>query len=323
MPRLTELTFLLNGSTSHVLVGAPFRLTKLTASSDFDATFASWLTEQSGLRSAIFCGNFTPGVALPADALPLLRRVAAAPLTLACIVPGRPIRDVELCLVHPWSLNREVLQTTIRIIALSKGPLDSLKIISHLSEPPETVLSALSAIPTGLNFITKFALHAVSGSITEVRIPPPPLPAPITSLRCPEMLTFDAHTQDILSGLPPILAQFSGLRSLNLFSKNRCDALHTAADPHTLVASWHATCTSLESVTLVSSTYVHNKCFGWVTLRDLAERLTKREQSLQHRAAEMCKREAGPEEGGRRVHSLTPEHGVERDGSGSFVAVTA
>lgn len=175
MHRLTELTFLLNGPISHVLVGAPFRLTKLTASCEFDATFVSFLAEQPGLRSAIFCGNFTPGVTLPADALPLLRRVAAAPLTLACVVPGRPIRDVELCLVHPWSLNREVLQTTIRIIAFSKGPLESLKIISHLSEPPETVLSALEAIPTGLNSITKFALHAVSGSITEVRTP---LPSP-------------------------------------------------------------------------------------------------------------------------------------------------
>lgn len=173
MHRLTELTLLLNGPISHVLLGAPFRLTKLTASCDFDSTFTVWLTEQTGLRAAIFCGNFTTGVTLPADALPLLRRVAAAPLTLACVIPGRPIQEVELCLVHPWSLNREVLQTTIRIIAFSKGPLDSLKVISHLAEPPETVLSALEVIPTGLNSITKLALHAVSGSITDVRMLPP------------------------------------------------------------------------------------------------------------------------------------------------------
>jgi hypothetical protein len=69
-----------------------------------------------------------------------------------------------------------VLQTTIRIIAFTKGPLDSLKIISHLAEPPETVLSALEAIPTGLNSITNLGLHAVSGSITDVRLPfPQPL----------------------------------------------------------------------------------------------------------------------------------------------------
>jgi len=168
MHRLTELTFLLNGPTSHVLLGAPFKLTKLTASCDFDATFASWLTEQAGLRTAIFCGTFAEGVTLPTDALPSLRRVTASPPTLACVVPGRPIREVDLCLVHPWPLNREVLQTTIRAISSSTGPLDSLKIISHLSEPTDIVLSSLETIPSGLSSITKFALHAVSGSITDV-----------------------------------------------------------------------------------------------------------------------------------------------------------
>ena len=169
MYRLTELAFLLNGPTSHVLLDAPFKLTKLTAFCDFDATFASWLTEQTSLRTAIFCGNFTAGVSLPSDALPSLRRVAAAPLTLACVMPGRSIREVELCLVHPWSLSPDVLQTTVRIIAFSKGPVDSLKIISHLAEPTETVLSALAVIPSSLNSISNLALHAVSGSINDVR----------------------------------------------------------------------------------------------------------------------------------------------------------
>ena len=143
------------------------------------------------------------------------------------------------------------------------------------------------------------------------------------SLGCSETLTLDAHSQDILSGLPPILAQFSDLKSLTLFSKNRSDALHTIADSRTLVASWHDTCASLESVTLVGATYVHNNCLGWVTLRDLAERLMACEQPLQHRAAEQCKREAVLEEGSRHVHSLTPERGVDREGGASFVAITA
>ncbi|KAI0268627.1 hypothetical protein BC834DRAFT_932741 [Gloeopeniophorella convolvens] len=259
MHRLTDLTFMLNGASSHVLLGAPFRLTKLTTSCDFDETFASWLSEQSSLRAAIFCGNFISGTALSADALPSLRRVSAAPLTLACVVPTRAVREVELCLVHPWSLNREVLQTTIRIISFSKGPLDSLKIISHLSESPETVLSALEAIPSGLGSITRLALHAVSGSITD----------------------------DLLAGLPPILSQFPALKSLMLFSKNRQDALHTAASPHALAAS----CTSLERVVLPGATYVHNRRHGWVTLRDLAELLAKREHALAGRGAELHKRE--------------------------------
>lgn len=294
MHRLTELTFLLNGPTSHVLVGAPFKLTKLTVSCDFDATFASWLTEQASLRTAIFCGTFAEGVTLPADALPSLRRVTASPPTLACVVPGRSIREVDLCLVHPWSLSREVLQMSIRVISASKGPLDSLKIISHLSEPTDIVLSSLETIPSGLSSITKFALHAVSGSITD----------------------------DILSGLPPILSRFTGLRSVVLFSKNRYDALHTAAGSRALAEAWHAHCSSLESVTLPGATYVHHRNYGWNTPRDLAELLETREQPTQpqHYAAAA----AQGEKGRVLLRGFKSDLGMERNGSGaSMVAVAA
>jgi len=131
-----------------------------------------------------------------------------------------------------------------------------------------------------------------------------------------------ARTQDIISGLPPILAQFSGLKSLTLFSKNRSDAMHTVPDPRVLAAGWHTTCASLESVTLGGATYVHNRGRGWVTLRDLAELLAAREQSLQQCAAEMCKHGAALEEG--RRHGLPPsELGVEQKGGASVVAITA
>ena len=60
--RLTELTFYLNGPTSHVLLGAPFKLTKLVASCDFDATFTSWLPEQSSLRTGSSMKNGRFGV---------------------------------------------------------------------------------------------------------------------------------------------------------------------------------------------------------------------------------------------------------------------
>jgi hypothetical protein len=89
------------------------------------------------------------------------------------------------------------------------------------------------------------------------------------------------------------------------------------------VAAWHAACTSLESVTLVGTTLVHNRCYGWVTLRDLAELLTAREQSLQHRAVELCKREVVVVDEGRRGHGLSPELGVDREGGASVVAITA
>ena len=129
--------------------------------------------------------------------------------------------------------------------------------------------------------------------------------------------------QDILSGLPPILAQFSNLKSLTLFSKNKSDALQAAASSRTLATAWHAACSSLESVTLVGTTLVHDGRYGWVTSRELAELRMAREQSLQHRAGELCKREVVLDDG-RQIRRLSPEHCVDRESSASsVVAITA
>ena len=143
----------------------------------------------------------------------------------------------------------------------------------------------------------------------------------IYTVNCRGILTRE-RTQDILLGLPPILAQFSNLKSLALFSKNKSDALHAADSTRTLATAWHAACASLESVTLVGTTLVHNRSYGWVTLRELAELRTAREQSsLQHRTGELCKREVVPHDGLRNL-GLSPELGVE-EGSASVVAITA
>jgi hypothetical protein len=131
------------------------------------------------------------------------------------------------------------------------------------------------------------------------------------------------RTQDILTGLPPILAQFSDLKSLTLFSKNKSDALQAVASARTLATAWHAACSSLESVTLVGTTLVHNRRYGWVTSRELAELRMAREQSLQHRTGELCKREVVLDDG-RQGHGLSPELGVDREGgASSVVAITA
>lgn len=130
--------------------------------------------------------------------------------------------------------------------------------------------------------------------------------------------------QDILSGLRPILSQFSNLKSLTLFSKNKSDALQAAASTRTLATAWHAACSSLESVTLLGTTLVHNRCYGgWFTSHELAELQMAREKSVQHRAGEQCKREVALEDG-RPCHSLPPELCVDREGSASsVVAITA
>lgn len=74
---------------------------------------------------------------------------------------------------------------------------------------------------------------------------------------------------------------------------------------------------------MVDTTLVHNRCYGWVTSRELAELRMRREQSLQHRAGELCKRDVVLDDG-RQGHGLSPELGVDREGSASsVVAITA
>jgi hypothetical protein len=132
--------------------------------------FTEWIQEQSELRTALFCGRCVIGTTIDSQALPNLTRVSASPLILAAVVPGRPIQDVEICLVHPWLLNEGLMSTTMKLIAFSTGPLKSLQIISHLSDSTEDVLAAVSVIPRMVSKLDSLALHAVSGAVTVVRV---------------------------------------------------------------------------------------------------------------------------------------------------------
>lgn len=168
MTKLTELAILLDGAYTDVLVGCPFHLNKLTSALHWDAKFTKWVQEQPDLRIALFCGRYVVGTKIEPRALPNLTRISAAPLILAAVVPGRPIKEVEICLVHPWLLNEDLMSTTMKIMTFSTGPLSSLQIISHLNESTEDVLAAFSAIPRVVSKLDSLALHAVSGSVTTV-----------------------------------------------------------------------------------------------------------------------------------------------------------
>lgn len=169
MTRLTELAILLDGAYSDVLLGCPFRLTKLTSALHWDDPFTKWIQEQPELRIALFCGRYIVGTKMEPQALPNLTRISASPLILAAVVPGRPIKDVEICLVHPWLLNESLMSTAMKIMTFSTRPLSSLQVISHLSEPAEDVLAAFGVIPRIVSKLDSLALHAVSGSVTTVR----------------------------------------------------------------------------------------------------------------------------------------------------------
>lgn len=170
MTRLTELTILLDGPYSDVLVGCPFRLTKLTSALHWNRKFTQWIQEQPELLIALFCGRYVVGTQVDSRALPKLTRISASPLILAAVVPGRPVKEVEICLVHPWLLNEGLMTTTMKIMTFSTGPLNSLQIISHFGESSGDVLAAVGVIPRIVSKLDSLAIHAVSGSVTAVSV---------------------------------------------------------------------------------------------------------------------------------------------------------
>lgn len=76
-------------------------------------------------------------------------------------------------------------------------------------------------------------------------------------------------SQDILSGFFNIISHFSYLRSVMILSKNKADALHNGIYTAGLAAKWHRGCHSLECVSFPEATWVHNRNYGWLTLKDL------------------------------------------------------
>jgi hypothetical protein len=258
MTRLTELVILLDGAYSDVLIGCSFRLTKLTSALHWDAPFTTWILEQPDLRIALFYGRYVVGTKIEQQSLPKLTRVSASPLILAAVVPGRPIKEVEICLVHPWLLNEGLMFTTMKIMTFSTGPLSSLQIISHLSESTEDVLAAVGVIPRVVAKLDSLAFHAVSGSVTMV---------PISNYLRSLGLTLTC--KEILSGFFEIISEFNTLRSVMILSKNKADALHNSVSTAGLAAKWHGGCNSLECVSFPEATWVHNRRYGWLTLKDL------------------------------------------------------
>jgi hypothetical protein len=261
---LTDLTILLDGPYARYLHGCSFRLRSLTTTLDWDRDFIKLITEQTELRNAMFGGKFVNNMVLPSDTLAKLTRVSASPLVLAAVVPNRKIKEVELCLLQQALFKDDILNTASNILSYSTGPLTALQIITHLSDT-SSALAALKAIATNLPRLNSFAFYSSDGAVSQVcRV------LPICNV-CSK------HLQELLEDFPEFLSGFECLRSLTLMSRNKADALHDKTFTATLASRWHASCPSLQSVSLAGSIWLHNTRYGWVTLTDL-ERLLRERQ---------------------------------------------
>ncbi|KAG2055733.1 hypothetical protein BDR06DRAFT_933277 [Suillus hirtellus] len=244
---LTDLTILLDGPYAKYLHGCSFRLRSLTTTLDWDKDFIKLITEQTELRNAMFGGKFVNDMVLPSDTLTKLTRVSASPLVLAAVVPNRKIKEVELCLLHQALFKDDILNTASNILSYSTGPLTALQVITRLSDTT-SALAAFKAIAKNLPKLNSFAFYSSDGIVS----------------------------QELLEAFPEFLSGFECLRSLTLMSRNKADALHDKTLTATLASRWHASCPSLQSVSLAGSIWLHNTRHGWVTLADLERLLRER-----------------------------------------------
>ncbi|KAH7914118.1 hypothetical protein BJ138DRAFT_1080146 [Hygrophoropsis aurantiaca] len=259
---LTDLTLLLDGAYANILLGCSFRLRNLSTTLHWDSTFAQWMEEQTEIDDAMFGGTFVMGSTIDSGALRKLNRVSASPLILATVVPGRPVTDVEVCLMQSHLFKEDIMWTTTKIMSFSASPLRSLQIIACMDSVEDT-LAALAVIPENLNMLRSLSMHAANGSFT----------------------------RELLDGLQSVTSRFEHLRSVLFLSRDTSDALHDTSVISGLAAKWHSSCKSLECVSFPAGTWVYNQKYGWVTLRELERILVEREKTVREREKELEERE--------------------------------
>ncbi|KAH7888818.1 hypothetical protein F5I97DRAFT_1855763 [Phlebopus sp. FC_14] len=256
---LTDLTLLLDGPYAKYFRGCSFRLRSLSTTLVWDDDLVLWLEEQSELTNAMFGGHFVKGTVLPQNALRKLSHVSAVPLILSATVPGRPVRGVEICLLHPELMKADILWTTTRILSFSTGPLSSMQIIADIEDAADA-LTALNVISQNVPKLDSFALYAGHGSVT----------------------------RDFLDKLSGFVSGFEFLRSIMLMSRDPRDVLSDASLLEGLAPAWHSCCPTLECVSFAGSIWVRNMRYGWVTLSDLERLLRERVDTLAERERELA-----------------------------------
>ncbi|KAH7923741.1 hypothetical protein BV22DRAFT_1068235 [Leucogyrophana mollusca] len=262
MTALTELTLLLDGPFANMFIDCPFRLRSLSTTLHWNHSFTEWMAEQTEIDDAMFGGTFVMGCTIASGTLRKLTRVSASPLILATVVPGRAVKDVEVCVMQPGLFKQDIMWTTTKIMSFAACPLRSLQIIASIGSPADA-LAALGAIPENLSTLKSLSVHAACGSVTT----------------------------ELLEGLQDVTSRFEHLRSVLLISRDTSDALHDTSAVSGLAAKWHSSCKSLECVSFPIATWVHNQKYGWMTVGELERILVEREKTLRNREKELEERE--------------------------------
>ncbi|PCH43741.1 hypothetical protein WOLCODRAFT_164684 [Wolfiporia cocos MD-104 SS10] len=249
---LEEFNLYLHGSYAPYLFGAPFCIRKLTTACDWGPDFVRWLEEHPELQTLLFCAPRGRVADLPKGALPNLKRISGPPVIVTSCVPGRPIIEVEVCLMHPSLVHPDMLSRIARLVGFSTGPVRDLTIVAALERLGDAdILSSFRVIPEELPKLEVFGIHTMSGKFT----------------------------QGICAGMGDILAHFHKLERLSFIS-NKEDAIHDKSKGRELATSWHSRCNTLEIVCMPGQFYIRDRERGWMTLADLEQALIERQVAL-------------------------------------------
>ncbi|KAI6125795.1 hypothetical protein EV401DRAFT_1937373 [Pisolithus croceorrhizus] len=251
MPVLTDLTLLLAGPHAKYFLGCPFRLRSLSTTLTWDDVFIQWMEEQSELSSVMFGGAFVSNSILPPNALPNISQISATPLILSSVVPGRPVKVVEIYLPQPECMKDDIMRIIMRILSFSTESISSIQIITRIESMAET-LGALNTIPENIPKLDSFALHAGHGPFTH----------------------------EFLESLDTFLSGFECLRSITFLSRSVEGALSDRVALGNLATEWHKSCPTLECISFPGLSLMRNLRYGWVTLEDLERILCDRNALL-------------------------------------------
>lgn len=251
MPALTDLTLLLAGPHTEYFLGCPFKLRSLSTTLTWDDVFIRWMEEQPELSNVMFGGAFVNNTILPPSALPKISQISATPLILSSVVPGRPVKGVEICLLQPEYMKDDIMWIITRILSFSTVPISSIRIIARIESMAET-LRALNTIPENVPKLDSFALHA----------------------------GHDPFTHEFLQNLDPFMSGFEYLRSITFLSRSVEGALSDHVALGKLATEWHKSCPTLECISFPGLSLVRSLRYGWVTLEDLERMLCDRNAIL-------------------------------------------
>ncbi|KAI0081881.1 hypothetical protein K474DRAFT_1655746 [Panus rudis PR-1116 ss-1] len=238
MLNLIDLRLYILGSYTSYLPGCPFQLQSLRIAGDWDKHLGRWLGEQHQITDLwVFSLKLDP-VHIADAAVPHLARVMGPPSVVASLVPGRPVKVVDLSIAQQEHFIPDIMRPTCRILDHSMGPLSELIITVDITDMLLTdVFETIDVVPEILPNLSLFTVFAARSFING----------------------------DFLNRFGETLSKFKSLRRTAIYSTNPHDALGDWLITRELASRWHKLCPTLRYVDIGGIVWIYDNMHGWQT----------------------------------------------------------